>query len=42
LSELLHIVIVYGQNSSSVAHIAARMPLLFPTYRLCNCHCISS
>jgi len=42
LPELLHIVVVYGQDCPSVAHIAARMPVLFSAHWLCNGHCISS
>jgi len=32
LSELLHLIIIDGQDCSSVAHLAARMSLLLPTY----------
>jgi len=42
LLELLHLIVVDGQNRSSVAHITARMPLLLPAHWLCYSDRLSS
>ena len=40
--EFVHLVVIDGQDGSTVAHLTTRVPLLLPAYRFCYGHRLSS